>query len=343
MVFIHELGHFVAAKLNGVDVESLLPRLGSAAGRLHARGDLVPDFLVSRRRLLQDEGRAGPRHRGGGANAARSSRSAECRRLRGAAEGWLRRAAQGSFLAASPWRRIVIAVFGPLFNLVFALLVFTVIWWAGFRVYSTDNRIILASDYTLVPFARALPAAAAGLKTGDRITAIDGAPVEKFQDILEAVTVAPGKTLRSRSSDAGRRGQHADPPDHPRAGQEYRGGTDRSLRLGGPGRRHGAPGERRRHCRPASRRHASWRSTGSPSSTASTSTRLSRPGPRSSRVTYERGGVRTRLDARVRVRRQGHARTSGWGSRSHLFHSPRLGPVGALGEERCRRRGAPSR
>ncbi len=56
MVFIHELGHFVAAKLNGVEVEVFSlgwgPRLVGFTQRWHG----LPDFLVSHRRLLQDEG-----------------------------------------------------------------------------------------------------------------------------------------------------------------------------------------------------------------------------------------------------------------------------------------------
>jgi regulator of sigma E protease len=179
MVFIHELGHFAAAKLNGVDVEVFSlgwgPRLvgftrgGTSyqiswfpiGGYCKMKGELVPSVAG---------GKAGA-----GAEVVPPTR--------------------GSFLAAGPWRRILISAFGPLFNLVFAFLVFAVIWGAGFTVKSPDNRVILASDYTLAPVAQQLPAAAAGLKTGDRITAIDGVPVEKFQDILEKVTVAPGKTL----------------------------------------------------------------------------------------------------------------------------------------------------
>ena len=113
---------------------------------------------------------------------------------------------KGSFNAAAPWRRIVISVFGPLFNVVFALLFFWLLWWAGFAVYSADNRVILATDYTLDSFASPPPAAVAGLKTGDRITAIDGTPVEKFQDIIEAVSISPGRRFVftvERSSAAG--------------------------------------------------------------------------------------------------------------------------------------------
>lgn len=55
MVFVHELGHFVAAKANGVVVETFSlgwgPRLIG-----FKRGGTVSDLLVPHRRILQDEG-----------------------------------------------------------------------------------------------------------------------------------------------------------------------------------------------------------------------------------------------------------------------------------------------
>ena len=51
--------------------------------------------------------------------------------------------------------RIVIAAFGPLFNLLFALAVFTMIWWIGFVCTPPDNRVVLATDYTLDSFRHA--------------------------------------------------------------------------------------------------------------------------------------------------------------------------------------------
>lgn len=199
MVFVHELGHFVAAKLNGVGVEVLSlgwgPRLAGfkhggttyqiswfpVGGYCKMKGELVPGIA------------------GGGAEAVARAEAA------GRANGTPPSSAvsdasavqpQGSFLAASPWQRIMIAAFGPLFNLVFALLVFALIWGIGFQVASSDNRVILATDYTLDSFPQAPPAAVAGLRTGDRVTEIDGTPIEKFQDILESVSIAPGKALR---------------------------------------------------------------------------------------------------------------------------------------------------
>lgn len=188
MVFIHELGHFVAAKLAGVQVEVFSlgwgPKLigftrgGTSyqiswfpiGGYCKMKGELVP-------------GLAGGE--GGGTTATRLDAGPPAAPSH----------EKGSFFAASPRRRICIAVFGPLFNLAFATIVFTAIWWVGFRVYSADNRIAVATDYTLDRFPEPPPATVAGLRTGDRVVAIDGRPVEKYQDILEKVTVSSGRQL----------------------------------------------------------------------------------------------------------------------------------------------------
>ncbi len=194
MVFVHELGHFVAAKLNGVGVEVLSlgwgPRLAGftrggttyqvswfpVGGYCKMKGELVPGIAGG----APDAGA----HASGPAPVPAADPAA------GPAAP-----SAGSFLTTSPWRRIMIAAFGPIFNLVFALLVFALIWGIGFTVASSDNRVILATDYTLDSFPQPPPAAVAGLRTGDRVTSIDGMPVEKFQDILESVSIAPGKVL----------------------------------------------------------------------------------------------------------------------------------------------------
>jgi len=182
MVFIHELGHFVAAKMNGVEVEIFSLGWGPRLIGFTSKGTVYQISWFPIGGYCKMKGELVPSVAGGAATKGEPAGAGQRER--------------GSFLAAGPWRRILIAAFGPVFNLAFALIVFAVIWWAGFSVPSPDNRVILASDYTLDSFAQQLPAAAAGLKTGDRVTAIDGVPVEKFQDILEMVTVAPGKALR---------------------------------------------------------------------------------------------------------------------------------------------------
>jgi regulator of sigma E protease len=201
MVFVHELGHFVAAKASGVGVEVFSlgwgPKLwgftrgGTSyqiswfpiGGYCKMKGELVPG-LAGGGPGGSVGGAAGPAAGGPAAGGPAAAETAAATAN-----------PKGSFLAATPLQRILISVSGPLFNLVFAFLIFAVIWWVGFAVYSSDNRVILATDYTLDSFPTPPPAAVAGLQTGDRIVAIDGVPAEKFQDILEAVAVAPDRRI----------------------------------------------------------------------------------------------------------------------------------------------------
>jgi regulator of sigma E protease len=176
MVFIHELGHFIAAKLNGVQVEVFSLGWGTKLVGFSRGGTTyqISWFPIGGYCKLKGDDML---------------RKAQIDNL---AEIPIE---EGSYFSARPWRRILIAAAGPLFNLVFAALIFTTIWWAGFRIYSADNRIILASDYTLDTFVSRPPATVAGMKTGDRITAVNGALVEKFQDIIETVSISAGRSL----------------------------------------------------------------------------------------------------------------------------------------------------
>ncbi|MGO9310609.1 MAG: RIP metalloprotease RseP [Spirochaetia bacterium] len=205
MVFVHELGHFVAAKLNGVGVEVLSLGWGPRLAGFTAGGTTYQISWFPVGGYCKMKGELVPGIAGGTPDAAvQGSAAADAGPAPAAgAEGGPDAHPAGSFLATSPWRRIMIAAFGPIFNLIFALLVFALIWGVGFEVASSDNRVILATDYTLDSFPQPPPAAVAGLRTGDRVTAIDGVPTEKFQDILEAVSIAPGKALHFSVQRAG--------------------------------------------------------------------------------------------------------------------------------------------
>lgn len=78
-----------------------------------------------------------------------------------------------AFNRQSPRRRIVIVVAGPLFNFLFAVLVYTILNLNGVP----EARAILAepSDGT--------PAAAAGLHAGDTVRAINGEAISSWQDL----------------------------------------------------------------------------------------------------------------------------------------------------------------
>ena len=177
MVFVHELGHFLAAKANGVAVEVFSLGWGRRMIGFHFRGTTyqISWFpLGGYCKMTGDEG------------------------LR---EAWRIgsedfRVEPGSFFATAAWRRIAIILAGPLANLTFAILVMSLIWWIGFRVDSPENRIVLASDYTIDAVSGTPPATAAGLLTGDRIVGIDGREIANFQELRVRVAAAPERTLQ---------------------------------------------------------------------------------------------------------------------------------------------------
>lgn len=173
VVFVHEAGHFIAARMVGIDVEAFSIGWGKA---------------LLKKRIGPVEYRLGMFPVGGyckmrGENDFR--------------EAYEQNAAQipqtpGSYFGAAPWRRIAVCLAGPLFNLIFAVAVMAVIWGAGFEMQTLDNRIVLASD---ISPGENYPADQAGLKSGDRIVMINGKPAVNSRDIQEAISPNAGKNL----------------------------------------------------------------------------------------------------------------------------------------------------
>jgi regulator of sigma E protease len=178
MVFIHELGHFIAAKAVGIGVEVFALGWGRKVIGFERRGTTYQIGMLP----------VGGYCRLKGEEAYRTA-------IRERRESFPD--VPGSFFSASPLKRIAVAVSGPAANVLFAVLVLSVIWLAGFNVLSSDNRIVLATDYTLdyKPADPPPPATLAGLHTGDRVVAIDREPIQNFQELTERVAMSAGKTL----------------------------------------------------------------------------------------------------------------------------------------------------
>ncbi len=171
VVFIHELGHFIAAKISGIGVEVFSLGWGKRLFSVTYRGT---EYRLS---LLPIGGYC---------------------KLKG--EDSLKHPAEvykpepGSFYAASPLKRIFVALSGPFSNLLFAFIAFTFVWVIGFSYPTFSNRIILESDFPSGASTR-FPATEGGLKTGDEILAIDDTPILTYRDIQEIVSRNPHKPL----------------------------------------------------------------------------------------------------------------------------------------------------
>ncbi len=93
---------------------------------------------------------------------------------------------KGMFQYAALWQRALIVLAGPLMNLFVAV--------AIFAAFNMAYGVPVAAP-VIGEFGKGSAAQAAGFKTGDRIVAIDGAPVESFMDIAERVALYPGRTI----------------------------------------------------------------------------------------------------------------------------------------------------
>ncbi len=165
VVFVHELGHFIAARLSGIDVEAFSigwgrPLFSKTIGGVEYRVGVFPVGGYCRMR-----GEAEFRE-------AITKGHTEIPRDR------------GTFYGAAPLRRIFTALAGPAANVLFAVLLLSVVWGVGFEVKTLGNRIVLVSD--LDSSAR-YPADEAGLRTGDRIVAVDGKKTTNYLEIQEAI------------------------------------------------------------------------------------------------------------------------------------------------------------
>jgi membrane-associated protease RseP (regulator of RpoE activity) len=84
------------------------------------------------------------------------------------------------------YQRFLIVFGGPLFNLVFPILIYF--------IYFASQSTLLPSSIGTVIAGR--PAWEAGLRPGDRIVGIDGARVRYWEDVLETISASPGRELR---------------------------------------------------------------------------------------------------------------------------------------------------
>ncbi len=168
MVTIHETGHFVFARLSGITVEVFAIGWGKAIKRWTVRGveyriNIFPLGGYCKLKGTDDLQRS--LHSGG-----KSFTSME----------------EGSLFAVSPIRRIMTYLGGPLFNLLFAIVVFIPFFTLGYETVSNPNRIVVTSDYPKTfAIEEGSPHAAklAGLKTGDVVVGIEDESIGNFSSL----------------------------------------------------------------------------------------------------------------------------------------------------------------
>ncbi|HJO25576.1 MAG TPA: RIP metalloprotease RseP [Myxococcota bacterium] len=169
LVFVHELGHFAAAKACGVRVLKFSVGFGSPIGfgpyrlswvRGHTEYVLAWIPFGGFVKMLGEN------------PDEENSPEAEANRE--------------ETLGAKPlWQKLLIIFAGPVMNLVLPVFVFVGLQWAGLPRADAVIGLVEAES----------PAASAGLEPGDRILAVDGVPVRWWSEVSDAVAEAPGDEL----------------------------------------------------------------------------------------------------------------------------------------------------
>ncbi len=90
------------------------------------------------------------------------------------------------FQHAALWKRALIVFAGPAMNILIALAIF-----AAFFAFMGKP----VAEPVVTGFSENSVAQAAGIEVGDRIVSVDGAPIEDFTEVRNAVALYPGKAM----------------------------------------------------------------------------------------------------------------------------------------------------
>jgi regulator of sigma E protease len=160
LIFVHELGHFLVARLCRVRVLTFAIGFG-------------PTVLSRKRGETEYALKAIPR--GGYVKMFGEETDPELTEADKAV----------AFSHKSVWQRMAIVFAGPLFNLLTAVVIFCGVFLWGVPVLTAKVGEVQADS----------AAAAAGIHSGDTITAIDGKPISEWEQIRTTVQELGGKTL----------------------------------------------------------------------------------------------------------------------------------------------------
>lgn len=199
LVFVHELGHFLVAKLSGVGVIEFSIGFGRKlfrkkwgnswySLRMIPLGGYVRMAGDDPQQVYQPKEKADLSKQGSGAPSTEQLLTGDqleedelTLRLMSDRSCW--------FLEKKVFAKIAIILAGPMGNIVFALLAGTLSFYIYGKSVVIDQPVIgdVIPDY---------PAAKAGLVENDRILAVDDKKVEDWNGLAKAITESEGRQLK---------------------------------------------------------------------------------------------------------------------------------------------------
>jgi regulator of sigma E protease len=192
LIFVHELGHFLIAKLFGVGALEFALGFGKPLFKIQGKETTytlraVP--LGGFVRMAGDDprlltGEIEPLSEAGGASPIEGSQED----LTPAQSAML--ADQSRWFLKKPYLvRCAIVLAGPLANFLFAWVLGTGMFYVNGLPESQSNPVVVGS------ITKGLPGDKAGLKPGDKVSTVDGRVVGSYKELVDVVRSSQGKPL----------------------------------------------------------------------------------------------------------------------------------------------------
>jgi regulator of sigma E protease len=181
LIFVHELGHFIVAKLFNVKVEKFSLGFGP---KLFGRQIGETEYLLSAFPLGGYVKMFGEGGFVEGSETHHPPEGEESRELTEPRE-LTEEEKQRSFAHKPPLARIAIVLAGPVFNLLFAWLIFIVLCTLGVPTITARIGEVLKDK----------PAARAGVQKNDLITNINGKAISQWEDVAGRIAENKGQPV----------------------------------------------------------------------------------------------------------------------------------------------------
>ncbi|MGW4730898.1 M50 family metallopeptidase [Streptomyces shenzhenensis] len=200
----HELGHLSTAKLFGIRVPQYMVGFGPTIWSRHKGeteyGIKAIPFGGYIRMIGMfppgEDGRIAARSTSPWRGMIEDARSAAFEELKPGDENRL-------FYTRKPWKRVIVMFAGPFMNLVLAVVLFLTVLM-GFGISQQTTTVSSVSQCVIAQSENrdkctsgdaASPAAAAGLKAGDKIVSFDGVTTESWNQLSDLIRATPGKEV----------------------------------------------------------------------------------------------------------------------------------------------------
>ncbi len=169
LVFVHELGHFIAGKSVGIRVEEFSIGFGRGIFSFDRKGTHYKIGWMPIGGYCKFAGEG---------DTLQNERKGE----------------PDEFYERPAWARLITVGAGVFFNFLFAIFIFFFISLLGYSYTAPDNKVtVFDKSYELSEKDYAYQA---GLRTGDRIVFIDGVAIKNFREISQNIIEKPEQVIK---------------------------------------------------------------------------------------------------------------------------------------------------